>query len=310
MRFVTMRNRFLASLHSRWEHRDWDQAAEHWGRKAKRAERRRGAGDPGSLDAREQHAAAELSLGHQAEAAAEFDAVAQLRAAALGADHKDTLRARVWHAQAHHQSGRYAEAEPAWQMIITERGRLLGAQHPDTLAVRLGRVATLRELGRLAEALAEVRDLADTWESVAGHFRSSLQAGRWQATILRDLGEPAQAAEVQLSLLATASAQLGEGHSDTLLYRSEYARTLCGQNRYAEAEAEYRALIPRLRAVTGQLSRETLGARAAHADTLRELGRPHDAEAELTLVTATLRARLGSVTPLLSMPGTAMPGRC
>jgi tetratricopeptide (TPR) repeat protein len=196
-------------------------------------ERVNGAEHPDTLITRSNIAAAMLEQGNSSGAEAELRAVLPKIEQVLPAEDRNALSSRNNLAVALYSQGKYAEAEAELRTMLSIRERVLGAEHLDTLENRKHLAMALGKQGKDAEEDQEYRRVIDI-------FASQNEQGR----ALLELGNTGDAQKHYHALLQNMARILGVTHPETMMTRANLASTLAEQGKFAEAEVEFRTVLP------------------------------------------------------------------
>ncbi|KAJ4359053.1 hypothetical protein N0V95_002515 [Ascochyta clinopodiicola] len=187
--------------------------------------------------------------------------------------------------------GRYDEAKTMYRRALDAKQRILGNDSVDTLTDKLNLATLQNSEGHWSEAeklLNQVLEAVSKVE-VSADGPLTLYTLTALATTYGKLGRWTDAASLQLRILTTHRAQLGQNHPTTLTIKHNLALTYNRQGRFTEAE---QLLIEILEAEELNPSPETelLATKAHLASVYKGQGRWSDAEKlQLQVMDATKR---------------------
>ncbi|WP_053720557.1 tetratricopeptide repeat protein [Saccharothrix sp. NRRL B-16348] len=223
------------------------------------------------------------TAGYFEESVAVLRSVVSLREQRFGPAHPETLHGRRHHARALLENGQFRTALVEYEHVLELSLPLFDRNDPHLLSARRGLGRALMAVGRFTDAEAVLDDL----------FRTLVEAGRAEddpetvasrylrALVLVNLGKHAEAERELRNLLVPDQGVPGQNALDI---RHHIARTLRGQGRIEEAEAELRTAIE---ASSGTFAPEHLALLAAQyewARDLRDLGHLDRAERALAAI--------------------------
>lgn len=237
--------------------------------------------DPGALEALNNLAAVQRTLGDLDEARANMETVVRLRTEVLGADHEDTLSAMGNLAVLRIMGGEKREAMRMQQQLATTYVRTLGNEHPVALQAR-GTLATMMvDSGEEKAAAPLLRNVLAARERVLGREHPQTVRTRLNlASALARSGDAAAALPLEEDVIATRTRLLGPAHPDTLSILVNHAGTL---RRAGDLEATLRLLddtLPLAQRVLGGKHPQTQAAMLIRADTLMDMNRHAQALAQ------------------------------
>ncbi|MCC8251203.1 tetratricopeptide repeat protein [Saccharothrix luteola] len=241
-----------------------------------------------------------LAAGLPGDAEAVLRPALDLGTTRFGSAHPETLRVRRQLARTLLETGQTRSALAEYERVLESSGAVFAPDDPHVLSARRGLGRTLAVAGRLAEAHEVLDDLVDT---VSGTGRSeddidTVLTRYERGKLLLRLGRHDEAEREFRRLLAL------EGSVDRAIAwwwvsdsRFHIARSLRGQSRLAEAEAELRDCVEAMAATFSAEHPLLLAVRYERARNLRDLGDVDRAEHELRDVAAIARGRLGEEHP-------------
>ncbi|MFJ3201185.1 tetratricopeptide repeat protein [Streptomyces sp. NPDC086989] len=257
----------------------------------------RGAG-PDALAAAHARAFALSRAGRPEEALAAYEAVAEGRTGALGADHPDTLAARQEAAYELGRLGRHREAHDVYRAVLVARERSMGPLHPDTLRCRHNLACTLGALGRFEDAHRTAAGVAADRAAVLGAEHPDTLLTRYEAAYaLGRLDRWHEALDGFRQVAAVRDRVLGRDHPDTLAARYEVGIALGRTGHAAQALDLFRGLVRDRTRAYGAADPETLRARHVLGVNLGRLDRWEEAVAEARQVAAARADALGAEHP-------------
>ncbi|WP_329312789.1 serine/threonine-protein kinase [Streptomyces sp. NBC_00597] len=257
----------------------------------------RGAG-PDALAAGHTRAFALSRAGRPEEALAAYEAVAEGRTGALGADHPDTLAARQEAAYELGRLGRHREAHDVYRAVLVARERSMGPLHPDTLRCRHNLACALGALGRFADAHRTAAEVAADRAAVLGAEHADTLLTRYEvAYALGRLDRWQEALDGFGQVAAVRERVLGRDHPDTLAARYEVGIALGRTGHAAQALDLFRGLVRDRTRAYGAADPETLRARHVLGVNLGRLDRWEEAVAEARQVAAARAKALGAEHP-------------
>ncbi|KPI05484.1 serine/threonine protein kinase [Actinobacteria bacterium OV450] len=257
----------------------------------------RGAG-PDALAAGHARAFALSRAGRPEEALAAYEAVAEGRTGALGADHPDTLAARQEAAYELGRLGRHREAHDVYRAVLVARERSTGPLHPDTLRCRHNLACTLGALGRFEDAHRTAAEVAADRAAVLGAEHPDTLLTRYEAAYaLGRLDRWHEALDGFRQVAAVRDRVLGRDHPDTLAARYEVGIALGRTGHAAQALDLFRGLVRDRTRAYGAADPETLRARHVLGVNLGRLDRWEEAVAEARQVAAARAEALGAEHP-------------
>ncbi len=190
--------------------------------------------------------------------------------------------------------GRLADARTQLERAVELRAAALGDAHPETLAARQLLAATLADSAEPDRSLAILRRVvADVPATDPAHRRSARHA---LAMALESAGNYEESAGLLREVLAEYAAELGPSHPLTLGARAALADADLGLGRFRGAEAGYREVLARGKAL-GDDHPLILASTGSLASLLRQAGRPREAEGLAESCARLCRERLGPAHP-------------
>lgn len=195
--------------------------------------------------------------------------------ASVGTNAVDTLAARRLLARSLADDGQLEAAEGHARAALAGLAKRAGPRARETLLARQTLGWTLREAGRPAEARDELGAAADAATAALGPEDPITLETRFMHSItLADLGSFDAAADIQRDLIAVRARTLGPESARVLTLRNSLAVSYLQARRYAEAEAELKAILPVTERVYGATHSTTLGMVTNLAGALRQQGTP------------------------------------
>jgi serine/threonine protein kinase len=194
-----------------------------------------------------------LSLGLALPAQRHLERAAELRVAALGADHPDTLEARHELARSFEYLEQCARAIEILTDTLDRRTRVLGPDHPQTLASMYLLATAYGDLGRNDEAERCFLAARDGCRRALGEGDPQTLEAEHGLGLFYDVTERHQLAkETILAALEQSAVALGEDHPATIQRRNDLARVLFSLGEYEETRDRCLELIDRCIAVCGE----------------------------------------------------------
>ncbi|HTU18363.1 MAG TPA: tetratricopeptide repeat protein [Gemmataceae bacterium] len=217
-------------------------------------------------------------LGEYARAIRQYERVAALREARLGADHTDTLACRNNLANAYQSAGRIDDAIRLHEQTVRLTEAKIGADHPDTLICRNNLASAYQSAGRIDEALRLYEQVAPRLEAKLGGDHPTTLAARINlANVYEAVGRAAEAIGLHEQTLKQLEVKRGVGHPHTLACRSSLAHAYQAAGRPLHA---IRLLNENLRLCEDKLGPEhpdTLACRNLLGNAYLSAGRPTQA---------------------------------
>lgn len=286
-----------------------------------------GTADESTFEGRRELAFTLGQAGLQAEEAAEFKMLWQLRMEDAGPRDPATLRARAGYAGALGRGGNDLAAVAEFQDIVIELTAIQGAEHPDTLHARGALAGWLYGAGKVEESITEfTRLLEDLARSEVDDVSLAHEAARKLGFVLREAGRYQEAlfwyrgiVEELISLegldgpaalnarvgLAATLGQAGDTESAVIQLRDvvvDYERTV---GRDAPRTIAVRIALTTWLRETGRLEEALKAVQGAACDASRALGQTHPQALSARLQSAVILQDLGrhqeSVTELESL---------
>lgn len=233
-----------------------------------------GDGDPATLQAQANLAAAFWAVGRYEDAIEVGRRNLAEREAVLGSDDPETLFSRNNLAGYYWAAGHCEQSLELVRQTLDDRTRVLGAQHPQTLATCGNLASCYRALGRFDEAIELGRAALAGSAATLGptHPDTLFSRGGLAATYLA-VGRYEDAVELERRTLTDRELVLGVEHPHTLTSRATLAAACAALGRLDEAmELGERALADRER-VLGPTHPDTLASQQELAGTYRAAGR-------------------------------------
>ena len=197
----------------------------------------------------------------------------------LGPEHYQTLRTTREFCVAMRRKGtRRDEALSLAREVHANFARLFGDDHPDTLAATISVTNTLRVTEQADQVLKMAEDTADRGYLLYGPDHPYRHGCAGNLALLRRLaGDPAGAASLNESALASLDATLGRDHRLSLTVAANLAGDLAALGEVAKARTLGEDTLARLRSLLGDNHPMTLGCSANLALDLRACGVDDDA---------------------------------
>jgi tetratricopeptide (TPR) repeat protein len=199
------------------------------------------------------------SLGELPRAEEQARRAVEVRAKALGPDHRDTLASQGTLMAVLQAQGRYPEAQEIGRRTLDAQRRVLGPDHADvtTTLNDLGIVLFQSGQGREAEAL--MREAVETRRRTMGpDDRRTLGATSNLAGLLSGLDRPAEAEPLLAAVLDSQQRTLGAEHANTNFTRKTLAGVLHDLGRLDDAERHFRDALAASRRISGPDHIDTL----------------------------------------------------
>jgi tetratricopeptide (TPR) repeat protein len=242
-------------------------------------ERALGPGDPDTLTARNNLAAAYRAAGRTGEAITMHEQNLAALERSLGADDPDTLSSRNNLAAAYRDAGRTGEAITMHEQTLAGRERILGPDHPDTLQSSNNLANAYADAGRTAEAITLHEQTLAGWERVLGAYHpDTLQSRNNLAAAYADAGRTGEAITLLEQNLADFERLLGADHPATLTSRNNLATAYQDAGRTGEAITLLEQTLAGRERILGPDHPSTLTSRNNLATAYQDAGRTDEAE--------------------------------
>ena len=208
------------------------------------------------------------------------------------------LRARAAYAL-----NKFEEAERLSLEAAEQENRALEKANQVAADRRRGVIDAFQLAGESAQKRAQFDDALRHFraaEKLTDRERDPREWARLQralAKVLDETGRYDESGEITRGALAWSRGKLGAADPDTLALWHGWATTLGRQSRFADAEKEFRALIPARERTLGAEHPDTLISRQNLATALSLLGKSADADAEDRAVLAIRERTLGPEHP-------------
>ncbi|MER5265237.1 tetratricopeptide repeat protein [Actinosynnema sp. NPDC002837] len=237
------------------------------------------------------------TAGYFEESVGVLRSVVSLREQRFGPSHPETLHGRRHHARALLENGEFRAALGEYERVLELSLPLFDRNDPHLLSARRGLGRALMAVGRFTDAEAVLDELFRTLVE-AGHAEDDPEtlASRYlRALALVNLGKHAEA-ERELRYLFVLPQGVPSRY--VLDVRHHIARSLRGQGRIEEAEAELRDAIETASATFAPEHLALLAARYEWARDLRDLGHLDQAERALDAILHVTGERLREDHPI------------
>ncbi len=148
----------------------------------------------------------------------------------------------------------------------------LGESDLDTLRCMSNQAWDQLYVGDSAASAATARRARTLLEQTSAPIPAQLYNLRVLGAALGDVGNLLESEQVQRQLVAASTQHFGPEHSKTLAARSSLGVVLLQQDRFAEAVAEYQALLPLSEKIFGPEHQATISVLSNYAGALRQAG--------------------------------------